>query len=49
MSLALVLLRQGGRQAEAAEVLRLALEAEEEPLEPGQRALAAQALRELGG
>jgi arylsulfatase A-like enzyme/tetratricopeptide (TPR) repeat protein len=49
MSLALVLLRQGGRQAEAAEVLRLALAAEEAPLEPGQRTLAAQALRELGG
>ncbi|HEX6203890.1 MAG TPA: tetratricopeptide repeat protein, partial [Thermoanaerobaculia bacterium] len=48
LSLAMILLRQG-RPAEAAEYLRLALAAEEEPLEPGQRALAAQALRELGG
>jgi hypothetical protein len=43
----MVLLRQG-KQAEAADFLRQSLAAEELPLDPAQRALADQALRQLG-
>jgi len=48
LSFAMVLLRQG-KQAEAADYLRQSLAAEELPLDPTQRALADQALRQLGG
>jgi choline-sulfatase len=48
LSFAMILLRQG-KQAEAAESLRRSLAAEEQPLDPGQRALAGQALAQLGG
>jgi arylsulfatase A-like enzyme/Flp pilus assembly protein TadD len=47
LSFALVLLRQG-KQAEAADYLRRSLAADRLPLDPTQRALADQALRQLG-
>ena len=48
LSFAMILLRQG-KQPEAADYLRRSLTAERLPLDPNQRALASQALRQLGG